>query len=127
MPRAGNGVQIRDKAHQRRASAPARPAVEVVSRRKPSRAGRDPPSIAAAITSRTIASGARITIARRATSAAAGSPSIRIVKPIRRSRAAASAAGSAVGKGARAMERGKTSVRAMFAGRQPNGRMARRL
>jgi hypothetical protein len=82
--------------------------------------------MAAAITSRTIASGARITVARRATSAVTGSPSIRIVKPIRRSRAAASAAGSAVGKGARAMD-GQTNVRAIVAGRQPNGQVARKL
>ena len=95
---AGNGVQTSDRPHQRRASARRGRPTEVASRRNLS------------------ARAARSAVQRRGDheqndperrqhhdaagqSAATGSPSIRIVNPIRRSRAAASAAGSAVGKG----------------------------
>ena len=96
--RAGprKGVQVSDSADHSTTSMPARKAGAVSRRRVASRTGRWRRSITLAMMSRMTAMGARITEARRATCARTGSTTNRPKKPMRRSRAAASRAGSMV-------------------------------
>ena len=75
---------------------PARKAGAVSSRVTAGRTGRWRRSIALAMISSTTAIGARITVARRATWASTGRITNSPKKPMRRSRAAASSAGSIV-------------------------------
>lgn len=89
-----NGVHRIDRMAQPTNTSAAVPARESNSRfRPPTRLGLVP-SRKAASTSRAVPSGTRTTVARRATSAAMGTASTSVANPMRRSNAAASAAGS---------------------------------
>ena len=103
----GNGVQTSESADQNTTSMPARKAGAARSRRTDGQTARWRWSMALAVISRTTAMGASTTVARRETWAATGSTTNRPKKPMRRSRAAASSAGSTVVEGGRGMVEGK--------------------